>query len=109
MALPFATTTITVKRSPVASDYDEPYTGPPTLDDIATGVRAVIYAPTGRELQAGGEQTQIQLRFTCDLTDLKNRDFIQDDALGLLYRVVWNVPYPGEHIEGGLELVEGLI
>lgn len=111
MPLPLATTSLTVLRSPAADDYAEPYSDTPTvgLDEVTTGVPAVIYAPIGREVVAGGEQTATDLRFVCEPTDLKNTDHIKDEATGVIYRVVWMVLYAGEHIEGGLKVVEGLV
>jgi hypothetical protein len=111
MAIPLATTSISVRRSPAADDYAEPYSGTSTagFDEVATGVPAVIYAPTGREAVAGGEQTVTELRFVCDLTDLKTTDFLVDDTTGVTYRVTWCVVYAGEHIEGAIKQVEGLV
>lgn len=111
MALPLATTTVTVLRAPVADDYAEPYSGTTTgdLDEVASGVPAVIYAPTGREAVAGGEQTVTDLRFACELADVKNKDHLRDDSTGVVYRITWCLAYVDEHIEGGLSIVEGLV
>lgn len=116
--IPLATTTVAVLRPPAADDYAEPYSGTRTaghvdldaLDEIAVGVRAVIDAVTGTEAVAGGEQTQTVLKFISDEADIKPQDYLKDEvAGGQLYRIVWCVRYAGEHVEGGLKLVEGLV
>lgn len=111
MPLPLATTTVTILRPPATDDYAEPYSGAGTagLEEVAAGVPAVIYAPIGREAVAGGEQTETDLRFVCDLADVKNADHLKDDSTDVIYRIVWCIAYAGEHIEGGLRLVEGLV
>lgn len=112
MAVPVATTTVTVLRPPVADDYAEPYADVRTADltVVVSGVRAVLYLGrgTGRQATAGGEQTVTDLRFSCDPADVRSVDYLRD-ADGVLYRVTWCFAYPGSHIEGGLELVEGLV
>jgi len=107
--LPLATTTVTVKRPPVADDYAEPYSGTRTLDDIVTGLPAVIDAGTGRQVAAGGEQTVTELRFYTDEADVKNTDYLLDETSGVLYRITWCITFTGDHVEGGIELVEGLV
>lgn len=111
MPLPLATTTVTILRAPAADDYAEPYSGTPTagLDEVVTGVPAVIYAPTGREAVAGGEQTATDLRFVCEPVDIKSTDYLKDDTTGVTYRITWWISYPGEHVEGAIRLVEGLV
>lgn len=114
MAVPLATTTITVLRAPVADLYAEPYSDTRTADlvEVATKVRAVIdVAPrgAGTEVAAGGEQTVTELRLICDVCNLTNVDYVRDERTGVTYRITWCFEYPGEHIEGGLKLVEGLV
>lgn len=111
MALPLATTTVTILRAPVADDFAEPYSGITTVgfDEVASGVPAVIYAPVGRQAVAGGEQTVTDLQFVCDLADVRSADRLKDEATNTTYKITWCVVYAGEHIEGGLELVEGLV
>lgn len=107
--IPLATTTITVFR-PIDADLDEePYSGTETtgLLPSTTGVRAVISSPGGREQTAGGEQVIWDFDLVCDLVDLRRTDSVRDDITGILYRVVWFMTYPGEHVEAGLRLVEG--
>lgn len=115
MPLPLSTTTVSVLRAPLADAYAEPYSASPTadLEEIATGVRAVIDIPVardaGQETVAGGEQTRTEFRFSCDLCELRNTDFLRDDDGGVIYRVTWCFEFHGSHIEGGLKLVEGLV
>lgn len=114
--IPLSTTTITVLRQG-GSPYDEPY-GPPNTTEIASGVRAVIDvaaygAGAGVETQAGGEMTRTALRLLCDVCDLTSRDWVRDDNDGVVYRVVWLLRHGRthslEHIQAGIELVEGVI
>lgn len=115
MPIPLSTTTVTVRRPPPADDYAEPYSGTRIADlvDVATGIPAVIDVPVaraaGRETTAGGEQTDTEFRFACELCDLKNTDYLLDDATGVTYRITWCFEFHGAHIEGGLKLVEGLV
>jgi hypothetical protein len=108
--IPLATTTITVLRSPADQAYEEPYGGdvPADWDTVATGVRAVIDRPTGREQVAGGEQNRVDLSLVCDRCDLDHLDAVRDDKSGRVYRVVWVLDY-GPHLEGGLQIVSGVL
>jgi hypothetical protein len=121
VSIPLATTTIAVRRPPVADQYAEPYSGTTTedFDEVVTGVRAVIDVPVardaGRERVAGGEQTDTEFRFTCDPCDITRLDYITDEATGWHYRVTWVHRFGvigggyADHVEGGLERVEGLV
>lgn len=107
--IPLATTTITVLRQSEPDQYEEPYggtSGPAGRSAVATGVRAVIDRPTGREQVAGGEQNRVDLSLVCDPCDIDHLDLVRDDRTGHAYRVVWTLDY-GEHIEGGLQIVTG--
>lgn len=107
--IPLATTTITVLRQAEADQYEEPYSGQPAAGrtEHATGVRAVIDRPTGREQVAGGEQSIVDLELVCDPCGLDYRDLIRDDTTGRVYRVVFALYFPGDHDEAGLRIVEG--
>ncbi len=113
--LPVHSTEITVLRD-AGDPYAEPY-GEPDLQEVTTGIRAVIDVPLGRaaggEDRAGGEQTKTQLRLMCDLTDLRVSDLVRDERADIVYRVTWKTAYltgtAEEHIQAGLELVEGLV
>lgn len=106
--IPAATTTITVLRASVPDQYEEPYGGDQPTDRavVATGVRAVIDRPTGREQVAGGEQNRVDLALACDPVDIEHRDLVRDDTSGHVYRVVWVLSYPS-HVEGGLQIISG--
>lgn len=108
--IPLATTRITVLRAPAADDYAEPYSGNDPADRVvvASGVRAVVDRPTGREQMAGGEQSTVDMSLVCDRCDIGYRDLVRDERTDLVYRVVWTVDY-GPHIEGGLEFVQGVV
>lgn len=116
MAIPLATTTITVLRQS-GDPYAEPY-GPPDQVQVVTDVRAVIDisaygVAAGQERQGGGEQTRTVVRLICDVCDVTARDWVRDDTSAIVWRVLWVVHHaPGHnltHIQGGLELVEGVI
>lgn len=109
--IPLATTTITVLRADYNDRYNEPYSGndnPTSWGSVATGVRAVIDRPTGREQVAGGEQNRVDLSLVCDSCDLNHLDGIRDERTNVTYRVVWVLDY-GSHIEGGLQIVQGVV
>lgn len=93
MALPLATTTISVLRRSYADEmHADPYDNPEasvTPPAIATGVRAAIGGGTGSQVVAGGVQTTTVFPFACDVTDLVYTDWIKDETTGELYRVEW--------------------
>lgn len=116
MPIPLSTTTITVLRQS-GDPYGEPY-GPPDTVEVATGVRAVIDisaygVAAGTERQAGGEQTRTVMRLICDPCDLTSRDWVRDEVSQILWRVLWVVHHAPQHhlthLQGGLELVEGVV
>jgi hypothetical protein len=113
-----ATTTITIWRAGAAAQYAEPYDAPPARTAVDTGVRAVIEPhpgrESGRERVQGGEQVRVQLRLICDPCDIDHLDLVEDERTGRTYRVGWMVPMgdPGgtvSHLEGGLDIIEGLV
>jgi hypothetical protein len=106
--IPLATTTITVLRVTGADQYDEPYGGtePHEREAVAEGVRAVLDRPRGTDQVAGGEQTTVDVALVCDRCDIDYRDLVEDERTNRLYRVVWTLDY-GDHIEGGLQIVQG--
>lgn len=116
MPIPLTTTTITVLRQG-GDPYAEPY-APPNQVQVATGIRAVIDisaygVAAGTEVQGGGEQTRTVVRLVCDPCDITSRDWVRDDATAVLWRVLWVVFHAPNHrlahVQGGLELVEGLV
>lgn len=116
MAVPFATTTISVLRLPADlpeedEDYRDPYDAQPAREAISTGVRAHISAPSGTERVAGGSQEVIDAKLACDPADLLHTDRVLDERTEIVYEVVWSLPRRGlglDHTEAGLKLVEGL-
>lgn len=116
MSLPLATTKGSILRAAAADAYAEPYSGagPATRTVVASGVRAIIDAPTGSEQVAGGVQTTDRFRLLADPCDLTYTDWWRDDNTGVVYRVVWALPMNDtagrpDHVEAALELVEGLV
>lgn len=89
MALPFATTRISILRLTEDSLNGEPY------DDevrtvFLTNIRAVIsQSPQNRgsEVTKGGERATVKARLSCDPCDLRNTDKIVD----LVTEEVWSV------------------
>lgn len=109
--IPLATTTIAVLRTTGPDQYDEPYGGgddPANREVVASGVRAVLDRPRGTEQVAGGEQSRVDLSLICDRCDIDYRDLVRDERTGRVYRTVWTLDY-GDHIEGGLQIVEGVV
>lgn len=110
MAIPLATTTITVLR--VADDPTrDPYDEPPAAAEAYTGVRAHIGSATGREQVAGGSQSITDLRLTCDPIDLRHTDQVRDDTTSETFDVVWVKNRTGlgmDHTAALLQHQEGL-
>jgi len=111
--IPIATTTISVLRDTAVDDTTDPYdaadSGQP--ETVASGVRAVISSPTGRERNIGGTQSQVEFSLSCDPIDLQHTDIVHDDATNLDYQVVWVTRRSGlglEHTRAGLKMVEGI-
>lgn len=114
--IPFATTTISVLRSPAdepaeGEDYRDPYDTQPDRTAVHVGVRAHISAPSGREQVAGGEQAVTRFGLACDPIELRHTDWVLDETTDITYRVVWAARRTGlpalEHTAGALELIEG--
>lgn len=85
MAIPLATTTITVKRASTTGDaFDR---SDPTT--IRTGLRAVIGGQTGQEAVRDGSSEQVTVRLVCDPYDLHHDDVIVDETTQEQWEVVW--------------------
>lgn len=106
--IPLSTTTVTVTEPGAGDEYAEPYSTPAPRTVSATGVRAVIDYPGGREQIAGGEQAIWDFRLICDKTPISRSAQVRDDTSDLVYRVEWVMQYP-QHTEAGLRYVEGEI
>lgn len=92
MAIPLATTTITVLRPAVldadSDPYDEAEAEP---DEVASGVRANIAIAAGREEIAGRSEVDVvTFRLRCDPVDVSGGDVIVDDTTGETYAVIWS-------------------
>jgi hypothetical protein len=114
--IPLTTTTIAVLRQ-TGDPYGEEY-GAPNRVEVATGVRAVIDisaygVAAGQEAQGGGEQTRTVVRLIADPCDITSRDWVRDEGADVVFRVLWVVFHAPNHelahVQGGLELVEGLV
>lgn len=110
MSIPLATTQISVLR--VAADPTrDPYDAQPAPAVLASGVRAHISTPNGREQTAGGSQEVVEFRMSCDPVDLRHTDQVQDEGSGAIYEVTWARAREGlglDHVEAGLKQVAGV-
>lgn len=109
--IPVATTTIAVLRRSVLAT-DDPYEVTAVPAAVAEGVRAVIGAPSGLEVLAGGSQEDVTHRLDCDTTDLRSTDQVEDEATGDTYDVVWARDRTGlglDHTVAGLRQVTGAV
>ncbi len=117
MALPFATTLITVLRSDPAEvdenaegDADGYPSAEPTWEPVVSGVRAVISAPGGTFVQAGSLQEVIGFRLAADPCDLQHSDRVLDETDQQQYVVEWMHHSRGfglDHMSAKLRVVEG--
>jgi hypothetical protein len=109
--IPLHTTTIRVLRI-----TNDPYADPADVDSapadvIASGVRANISSPTGRERNIGGTQEVVEFSLSCDPVDLVNTDTVIDETTGIVYGVSWvtqRVGFGLAHTRAGLKTVKGL-
>lgn len=112
MAIPFATTRISILRLSQEQIDGEPYqTEVRTVAE--TDIRAVIaLSPQnrGEESVKGGERAKVKARLTCDPCTLGHLDQVVD----LVTEDVWNVEYVQDrtgleldHITAGLYRIEG--
>ena len=109
MSVPLHTTTIAVLRVPADSARD-PYGAQPAAEVIASGIRAHISTPRGREQTAGGSQEVVEFRLSCDPVDLRHTDRVRDEQADALYEVTWARTRKGlglDHVEAGLKQVTG--
>lgn len=110
MPVPLHTTTVSVLRVP-ADPARDPYDPQPEPEVIASGIRAHIASPSGREHTAGGSQEVVEFRLTCDLTDLTHTDRVLDDRTGAVYEVTWARQREGfglDQVQAGLKQVSGV-
>lgn len=116
MAIPFSTTTISVLRQPTAQFEGEPYQTDTeaTRTTVASGIRAVVSSSAtgrGRERRAGGEQSTVYGRLTCDPVDLRHTDWIKDSTTGRIWQVSSIMSRRGlgtDHEQAEIFYVEGL-
>lgn len=108
MAIPLATTTITVRRPAADVDPDESN----ALTVIATGVRARIGSPSGSGRNSGGDQSIVNPALWCDPVDLHHEDTVTDENNGRVYEVQWPQPMNGlglDHVRAGLQITTGAV
>lgn len=90
MAVPLATTTVTVTRNQLpAAPNDDPYDSTPTVTTIATAVRATIDPPTEATVRLnGGDRVVYNSKLLCDPVLMAVGDFVADAATGLTWVVM---------------------
>lgn len=109
--IPLATTTITVRRVP-ADDARDGYDSSSAAEDVATGVRAHLAGPSGREERAGGSRQTSTARLLCDPVDLLHTDTVLDETTGTEWAVTGVASHVGlglDHTAADLQLVNGAI
>lgn len=112
--IPIHTTTISIWRAPADSGDDEPGPYEPEAErvEVASGIRAQISSPAGRERVTGGAQEVVEFLLSCDPCDLNHNDRVKDEATGEMYEVTWarqRVGYGLDHTSAGLKQVTGVV
>lgn len=104
--LPFATTTVTLKRPASGDPYETS-----TTSTISSGTPAHIGQPAGNEVQQGGELETITDVLLADPgLDVRHTDLIVDEISGQVYRVAWVRERQGlglDHVKAGLVTHQG--
>jgi hypothetical protein len=108
--IPLATTTVSIDRVPLSATRDS-YDVPPAASQVATGVRAHLSAPSGREVLAGASKEIVDRHLDCDVADLLHGDTVTDLTTGTTYTVVWVHKRAGlglDRMEAGLRIASGV-
>lgn len=104
--LPIATTTITVERPADGDPYETA-----TSATESTGTPGHISAPSGREIDRGGQLEAIDaVLLTSATLDLTHTDLVLDEGTGQRYRVSWVDVRRGlglDHLKAGLARYAG--
>lgn len=99
VVIPIASTTITITRSSIDGDVEQPADPydptPPVVSEVASGVRAVIGVPSATTTLVGGTREVYQAKLTCDPVDLQAGDVVTDDEDGTAWTVLWARPSSG--------------
>lgn len=107
MAIPLATTTISVLPGSTSGD---PYENNPSDTPTATGVRAHISTGSGDETVRGGQLEAITFRLACDPVALTHTNRVKDEQTDEVYDVVWARSRTGlglDQVQAGLRMVKG--
>ncbi len=119
MAIPIATTTISIKRPPAADAGKDAYDDNKTpMTTIASGVRAVFSSPGGSTAIGGGEhgptgsQEVVGWQLLADPCDLRHIDTVVDDTTGQEFAVSWAKARQDpdgdlDHVVAGVDEVQG--
>ena len=113
MAIPLATTTISVLRVPADPDRD-PYDPQPEPETVVSGIRAHLSLGQGQETVAGGSQQVVNWRLSCDPFNqgLHHKDQVVNEQSGSVYEVVYSETREGmgmDHFQAGLTQVSGVV
>jgi hypothetical protein len=104
--LPLATTTVTVERPEGGDPYE-----PQDATTVSTGTPGHVSAPSGREVDRGGELEAISAVLLTDSgIDLAHTDLVLDEGTGERYRVAWVDHRRGlglDHTKAGLVRYQG--
>lgn len=118
MAIPIATTTVTIKRPPAADDGKDPYDAKAAMTTVATGVRAAFVSPSGGASIGGGEngitgsQEVVGWQLLADPCDLQHYDTVVDETTTQQFSVAWAKSRPDpdgdlDHVVAGVDEVRG--
>jgi hypothetical protein len=88
VAIPLATTTISIRR-PGGGGSGDDYDPPVAATTVGAGVRAVIRSPGGSEVVTNGDRETVTWALDADPCDLTYADVVVDDATGDRYDVLW--------------------
>jgi len=103
MAIPISTTTVSV----LTRSQPEPYEAE-TWAVVASGARAVIGAPTGREGMATGSAEVVDAVLHADMLNLGHGQRVLDERTMETWDVAWTQVRQGyalDHIKAGLRRV----
>lgn len=109
MAVPLATTTITISRIPPDATRDG-YDTPPSPTTVASGVRAHLSGPGKSTDPTGGLRVATIWRLDADPCDLRAGDTVVDDSTGSTFTAMNADTRYGlglDHTVASLERVDG--
>ena len=110
MTIPFAVTTVTIKRPP-ESAQEEDSQDPVVFETVATGVPGNFTYLSGNEARTGGVRERVDRKFIANPdVGITNVDQLVDEQTGDVWQVAWSRVRQGfglDHIECGVYAVKG--